>query len=108
MERAVGIFASRAAAETARVHLAASGVALERMVVSAGLTDDAIAAEAPGEAYQNQELREDPHDEGRAQYAEQVRAGACTLSVAAGSAHELERVERLLRDEGAHIVTHAP
>ncbi len=106
METAVGIFRSRDDAERARQALLASGVRAEQVRMSAPLTSDGIAAEAPGQSYENQGMREDTHEKQIAQYGTEVRTGACTLSVAA--ARDVDSVERMMREQGAHIVTRRP
>ena len=108
MSSAVGIFASCDGARKARQELIASGVPAERISLSEPLTADGIAGEAPGESYENQDLREDAREKALADYGEAVRSGACTLSVAANADDELQRLERLLEREGAHIVTRGP
>ena len=50
----VAVFDSRPAAELAKATLLRAGVPENRIAVSAGLTDDGIAAEVPGQAYENQ------------------------------------------------------
>lgn len=106
METAVGIFRSRADAERAQRALLAAGVPAGQLHVSAPLTADGIAAEAPGQSYENQDIREDADEKAIAQYGEDVRSGACVLSV--DVAGDLAGVERLLREEGARIVTRRP
>lgn len=104
MDTAVAIFASRAAAEKAKTRLLAAGVPPERIAMSATLTRDAIAAEAPGEPYENQRLRESLSEREASHYAEAVRSGACVLSVHGASEDDMRLMER----EGAHIVTRQP
>jgi hypothetical protein len=103
-ETVVGIFASAAAAEEARRALLDAGMPENRMALSAGLTDDGIAAEAPGQSFENQPGQ--PASESRsARYGEAVRTGACVLSVFTRSAEERQYVEQLLSRNGAHITT---
>ena len=97
----VGVFGSPAAAEQAR------GVLLSRIGLSAMLTDDGIAAEAPGQSYENQPGQ--PSSESKlARYGEAVRAGCCVLSVFTRSEEEKQYVEQLLLRNGAHQTTIRP
>src|SRR5688500_861716 len=50
----VGVFDSVSAAEDARATLLEAGVPEKRIALSGGLTDDALAAEAPGQSFENQ------------------------------------------------------
>ena len=106
MDTTVGIFRSRDDAERARRALLATGVNEEQMRMSAPLTADGIAAEAPGQSYENQDFPRDADEKAVAQYGSAVRTGACTLSVAA--AGNLDGVERVMREQGAHAVTRRP
>ena len=71
------------------------------MALSALLTDDGIAAEAPGQSYENQPGQPSSDSE-LARYGEAVRAGACVLSVFTRSEEEERYVEQLLLRNGAH------
>ena len=94
------VFESVAAARAARAALVDAGVRNERMVLSADLTQDPIAGEAPGQSYENQS-GQPPADSAAASYSEAVRSGGCVLSVRLDSANEKPRVEALLRNKGA-------
>ena len=96
----VGVFASAAAAEEARAALARVGVPESRMALSAGLTEDAIAAEVPGQSYENQPGQ--PEDRAAARFGEAVRSGACVVSVFTRSEEEKQLVEALLRRSHAY------
>ena len=98
----VGVFASAAAAEDARVALRHAGVPENRIALSAGLTEDGIAAEAPGQSYENQP-GQPASDSAMAPYGEAVRSGACVVSVFARSEEERQYVEQLLLRNRAHI-----
>jgi hypothetical protein len=98
----VGVFASPAAAEEARAALLRAGVPENRIALSSGLTEDGIAAEAPGQSYENQP-GQPAWDSAMASYGEAVRTGACVVSVFARSEEERQYVERLLRENRAHI-----
>jgi hypothetical protein len=98
----VGVFASPLAAEEARAVLLRAGVAEHRIALSAGLTEDGIAAEAPGQSYENQP-GQPAWDSAMAPYGEAVRSGACVMSVFARSEEERQYVEKLLLQNRAHI-----
>lgn len=108
MDTAVGIFASRSGAQAAKAKLVAAGVPSERIALSATLTADGIAAEAPGEAYVNQRSGDSAADLEDARYGETVRSGACVVSVLVQSREERSRLEALLQKLGAHAVTQGP
>jgi hypothetical protein len=97
----VAVFDSRPAAEGAKATLLRAGVPESRIALSAGLTDDGIAAEAPGQAYENQPGQ--PVREAKAaRFGEAVRSGACVVSVLARSDEETDYVAALLRRERAY------
>ena len=50
----IAVFSGEAEAAAARQALIDSGVSLKDIAMSANLTNDGIAAEAPGQAYENQ------------------------------------------------------
>ena len=97
----VGVFASPAAAEEARAALLRAGVPENRITVSSGLTEDGIAAEAPGQSYENQP-GQPAWDSAMAPYGEAVRSGACVLSVFARSDEESHYLQRLLQQKRAY------
>lgn len=94
----VAVFDSVGAAESARTRLLQAGVPEKRIAVSADLTRDGIAAEAPGQAYENQPGQPSKDTEA-ARYGEAVRSGTCVVSVLARSDEESHYVEELLRAE---------
>lgn len=97
----VGIFGSLSAAESARAALLEAGIARHRIAVSANLTDDAIAAEAPGQSYENQSYwADDEAGTRRARFHDEVVGAACVVSVAS-DARDRERIAELLRRRGA-------
>jgi hypothetical protein len=96
----VAVFDSRPAAEGAKATLLRAGVPESRIAVSAGLTDDGIAAEVPGQAYENQPGQPAREAEA-ARFSEAVRSGACVVSVLARSDEETDYVAELLRREHA-------
>ena len=102
----VGVFASEAAAEDARGVLLRAGVHESRIALSAGLTADGIAAEAPGQSYENQP-GQPARDSRTARYGEAVRTGGCVVSVFTRSEEEKQYVEQLLRRNRAHVTSPA-
>jgi len=106
---AVGIFDSVGSAERARAQLLQSGVPEERIALSANLTDDGIAAEAPGQSYEHQTYRgSDKADTDRARYGEAVRTGACVLSVSSSSGGDCRQLQLLMKREGARVTMERP
>lgn len=97
----VAVFDSRPAAEGAKATLLRAGVPESRIAVSAGLTDDGIAAEAPGQAYENQPGQPAEQAEA-ARFGAAVRSGGCVVSVLARSDEETDYVAALLRRERAY------
>jgi hypothetical protein len=108
VDTAVGIFASRSGAQAAKAKLVAAGVPSERIALSARMTADGIAAEAPGESYVNQRRRDSEADVEAARYGDLVRSGACVVSVLVQSDEERSRLEALMQRLGAHAVTQKP
>lgn len=121
----VAVFDGLAAAEQAKMRLLRSGVQADRIVLSAQLTADAIAAEAPGQSYENQHYRGSDRvsfvdwvrgligrkpstDTDRSRYNESVRSGGCLLSVEIGSARERTAAKHLLEQAGARIAMERP
>jgi hypothetical protein len=103
-----GIFDSRAAAARAREALLAHGIAGERIAVSTMETGDGIAAEAPGESYENQ-AGEDEASAARGRFGSAVRGALCTVSVDAGASRsERRRIGELLGASGAREVMQPP
>lgn len=96
----VGVFESVAAAEDARGVLLQEGVPESRIALSANLTEDAIAAETPGQSFENQPGQ--PADPKTARYGQAVRGGACVVSVFTRSEEEKQYVEQLLRQKRAY------
>jgi hypothetical protein len=97
----VAVFESMPAAEGAKATLVRAGVPEQRIAVSAGLTDDGIAAEVPGQSYENQPGQ--PAEESEAaRFGEAVRSGACVVSVLARSDEEIDYVTQLLRRENGY------
>lgn len=96
----VGVFDSVSAAEDARATLLQAGVPEKRIALSGGLTDDPLAAEAPGQSFENQPGQE--HEKKTAQYGEAVRSGGCVVSVFARSDEESHYVECLMREKRAY------
>lgn len=106
---AVGVFDSVSAAEKAKAGLLKSGIQEERIALSGNLTDDDIAAEAPGQSYEHQTYAgSDKTDTHRARYGEAVRTGACVLSVESSSGGDCRQLQQLLKREGARITMERP
>ena len=103
----VGVFASASAAEEARTVLLRSGVPDSRIALSAGLTDDGIAAEVPGQSYENQP-GQPPEDSRLARHGERIRTGACVVSVFTRSEEEKQYVEQLLLRSSARSTSVQP
>ncbi|HEX2200369.1 MAG TPA: hypothetical protein VHG88_17345 [Burkholderiales bacterium] len=109
MDNIVGTFPSVEAGQRARDALLAAGIADERIVVSANLTDDGVAAEYPGQSYENQDDRSSDQvrvgggstDTDRARYAEEVRSAACIVSVRVDRGADAAAVSAVLRNAGA-------
>jgi hypothetical protein len=96
----VGVFESVSAAEDARATLLHAGVPEKRIALSGGLTDDPLAAEAPGQSFENQPGQR--HEKKTAQYGEAVRSGGCVVSVFVRSDEESHYVEQLMREKRAY------
>ncbi len=106
---AVGIFESVGAAEKAKVELLKSGIREERIALTANLTDDDIASEAPGQSYEHQTYAgSDRADTHRARYGEAVRTGACVLSVATSSGGDCRQLQSLMKRVGARVTMEGP
>lgn len=103
----VGVFWNAAAAQHASAYLTESGIAPHRIVLSASLTEDGIAAEAPGQSYENQGENADT-DADLARYGEAVRAGACLLSVTSESNRDSRHIAHLMRQTGAQGIMQRP
>lgn len=100
-----------------------AGIPVERITLSVSETADGIAAEAPGESYENQpgEARADAaegglirrigdwiggeasHDRQQAKYGEMVRAGVRVLTVDVRSEDEKKRIANILTRCGGAI-----
>lgn len=100
------MFNSVGAAEEARAALLRSGIPPHSVTLSANLTADSIAAEAPGQSFTNQP-GQPAGDSACADYGEKIRTGACAVSVEPGAAGRAA-VEKILQTSGAHITTQRP
>lgn len=105
-ETMVGVFASVGAAERAKAALVDYGVQNSRIAISINLTEDAIAAEAPGQSYENQPSA--TADVAQSRYNEAVRTGGCILSVHSASSDERKRIGDIMRRTGARIALERP
>jgi hypothetical protein len=102
-----GIFGNPEDAQKAKDALVRNGVAPQRITISGTLTGDDIAAEAPGQSYDNQPGQ--PESETAwSRYAEAIRTGTCIVSVAAVAVDEQPRIETLLRRSGARGTVQQP
>ncbi len=95
-------FADPVEARSAVQALVAAGIGEERIVLSIPLTDDAIAAEAPGQSFENQSY--EASDDVDARFNELMRTAACVVSVKQVPAGESDSLAELLRSRGAHAV----
>lgn len=100
----MGIFDRPSDAEKLREELLEAGIARHRIVISRLAIEDGIAAEAPGQSYQNQNDSDDalvgrfpdPEDLGEA-----IRSGACVVAVVARSPLDRQQIARLMMQHGA-------
>jgi hypothetical protein len=99
--RVVGVFSSALAARNACDTLRRAGVPDRRIALSADLTADGIAAEVPGQSFENQPGQ--PAEPSRqARFGEAVRSAGCVVSVLARSDEERHFIEALLNMEQAY------
>ncbi len=98
-----GVFDSMASGEAAVTLLLDAGVPRSRITMSQPVTADGIAAEAPGESFENQPGEPGGRDTERARFDEGVRSGVCVVSVDAAA--DSDAIERLLRRAGARNTT---
>ncbi|HEX2241419.1 MAG TPA: hypothetical protein VHJ82_09795 [Actinomycetota bacterium] len=100
----MGIFDRPDDAEKLKEELLEAGIARHRIVISRLVTEDGIAAEAPGQSYENQHAGDEafvgevPDPE---KFAEAVRRSACVVSVVARSPIDKQQIARLMRRHGA-------
>jgi len=99
--RVVGVFSSAVAAQHACETLRRAGVPERRIALSTHLTEDGIAAEVPGQSYENQP-GQPPEQSAQARFGEAVRSGSCVVSVLARSDEERHFIEALLNMEQAY------
>jgi hypothetical protein len=109
------VFATLESAERARAALVDAGVPEARIALSVDLTADGVAAEVPGQAYENQPTNRGgisawfARMTGRvaaqelrfARQAELAGSGACVLTVDACSRGEVDRAMPILDEHGA-------
>jgi hypothetical protein len=96
----IGVFDTVSAAGRTRTALLEAGIREDRISLSADLSEDAIAGEAPGQSYENQP-GQSPEDSARAGYGYAVLSGVCVLSVKTRSRADARHVAALLRQGGA-------
>lgn len=99
--RVVGVFSSAPAAEHACDTLRRAGVPEKRIVLSTHLTADGIAAEVPGQSFENQP-GQPAEQSAQARLGDAVRSGSCVVSVLARSDEERHFIEALLNMEQAY------
>jgi hypothetical protein len=92
-----GLFDRLEDAGRAELALLRAGVPPSRLCLSRSMTEDGVAAEAPGQSYENQ-TGEDPLV---AKFAEAVRGAVYVMSVAVLSRNEALAAAALLRANGA-------
>lgn len=104
----VGVFGSMARARLAREALIVEGFPEEHITLSMDMTEDGIAAEAPGESYENQpndrggagdwfgSWRRDAADRRAAQAADAARRGVCVVTAEARNAAEADRAQEIM------------
>jgi hypothetical protein len=110
--RVIAVFASEAEALRARAALMTAGMDESAVAMSADLTSDAIAAEAPGQAYENQGTERGggllrsiktaftsgaDTDTAEARLIADVQRGSVVLTVGPLSEDEVERVTAILK-----------
>ena len=99
----IGVFPDPDAAKRAHQRLAAAS--LGEITTGMARTDDAIAAEAPGQAYVDL-TRHQGDCEREAQLVDAVNSGARTLTIVVNSTAAAERAVQLMRESGSsHIKT---
>lgn len=101
----IGIYSSIARARLAQEALIVEGMPEERIAISVDLTEDGIAAEAPGQSYVNQPAdrggwfgsRHGSGSNGReARHMDAVQRGACVVTAEARSPAEAHRIRDIM------------
>ena len=93
-----GLYDSLEAAGRAQAALVLAGVADRRICVSRSMTEDGIAAEAPGQSYENQN---DDENSASAKFTDAVLGAVCVVSVKVMSRGEAALAAAVLRNNGA-------
>ena len=105
MGRITAIFDTVRAAQEARDALVREGLDADSIALSVSQTSDGVAAEAPGQSYENQPGQSE-RESAAARYGTAVRSGTCALTVdAAGNA---ARLAQILTAQGARQVVSPP
>lgn len=103
-----GVFDHPGDAEKVKDELIQSGVARHRILISRLVTEDGIAAEAPGQSYENQGddvlVGRVPDPE---KWAEAAHSAACVLSVVARSPLDKRHIADLMVRHGARRTSDA-
>lgn len=111
--RVAGIFGSVDTAQQAREVLEKAGVAARSVTLSRSLAEDPIAAEAPGQSYENQPGQRRAMTPSRRQddynrwHGEAVRRGACVLTVEVPEDREAQ-IRQLMLEAGARDILRTP
>jgi len=107
-------FGNPSDAAVARASIVRAGVPVERVNLSINLTMDAVAAEYPGQSFENQgdrgsdQVKAGPGytDTDRARFNQEVRTAACVLTVQLDD-DRTEAIAGMLREHGAKSVVEA-
>ena len=99
--KVAGLFEDPDNAEAACRRLRELGVAAEDVAMSRLMTHDGIAAESPGQSFENQPGQR-RQDAAEAKFGEMVRGSACVVTVVARSDAVAVRIAELLQQSGAH------
>ncbi len=102
----IGIYSSIARARLALEALVVEGMPEDRIAISVDLTEDAIAAEAPGQSYVNQPTdrggwfgsprRAERSDDRRGAHSDAGQCGACVVTAEARSPAEAHRIRDIM------------
>ena len=104
----IGIYSSTARARLAQEALILEGVPEDRVAISIDLTEDGIAAEAPGQSYVNQPgQRESASSASRrartsqngwhASFCDAAQSGTCVVTAEARDAAEAHRLRDIMK-----------
>lgn len=104
----IGVYGSMARARLAQEALIVEGMPEAQVAISVDLTEDGIAAEAPGQSYENQpsdraaggggwagSLRTEERRE--AQYGDAARRGVCVVTAEARTSSEADWIREIMQ-----------